>query len=204
MGVFLIGGVDLGIPIPAKMIELLTLSRHITELLERYKGICDLRPGIIDVILHLRPVPDPLQHIIDDVTEYSIPKMTDMYGLVRIDIRVLENDLFSSLRKFCKRRKVTLHVEQQKIMGKKEIEESRLFHLYPPALIIPQRIRESFCDANWRLLQYRRECHRDIGCKVSMRFQIRHLNRTIPDSGIRPFLPHRAEDFFFRFSYEIQ
>src|SRR4029453_6247398 len=70
---------------------------HPLDFSESHHHICDLHPGVIDVVLDLDCLSCGSQHPDGCVTKNCITKVTFMSRLIRIDCGVLDDDLAAQL-----------------------------------------------------------------------------------------------------------
>ena len=60
-------------------------------MLERDDDVRDLHAGVVDVVLRLDVIAEPLQAADERVAEDGVAEVADVRGLVRIDVRVLDD-----------------------------------------------------------------------------------------------------------------
>ena len=122
----LIRFVYLRVNAPAKMIVLLSvLALHILQLLQSEKRINNLHAGIVNVILDFRSKSCAPEHSIDNVAQNGIPQMPDMHRLVRVHIRMLDNDFLLLLGERIETAYQFFQRRQQKRRFEEKIHETR-------------------------------------------------------------------------------
>ena len=57
-----------------------------------------LHAGVVDIVLHFHRIAARAQHAHESIAQHGIAQMPDMRGFVRIDIRVLDDDLARRIR----------------------------------------------------------------------------------------------------------
>jgi hypothetical protein len=67
----------------------------VIEEVESYNNIGDLNSGVVDVVLHLDAVAEGAEHADEGVAQRRIAEVSDVGGLVGIDIGVLDDDLLA-------------------------------------------------------------------------------------------------------------
>ncbi len=94
-----------GVQVPAQIIETYRRIRHQTlhfadvlalQKVEADNDIRNLDAGIVDVILHFDPALLVPQHAYESVPEHGISQVPNMRCLVRVDVRVLNDDFVAS------------------------------------------------------------------------------------------------------------
>ena len=93
---------DLGIQVPAVVIEThLRVARqsphlvnpHVPQESKRRHHVRNLHAGVVDVVLDFDAPPERPQHAHEGVSEHGVAQVADMCGLVRVDVRVLDDCL---------------------------------------------------------------------------------------------------------------
>ena len=89
---------DLGVEIPAVVVELARKGPDFLQVLffqihEADHHVGDLDAGIVDIILDFHPLADRPQQASKGVAQNGVAQVSDVGGLVGVDIGVLENDL---------------------------------------------------------------------------------------------------------------
>ena len=93
-----------GVEIPAVVVELAWkgldfLQGLLFQILEADHHVGDLDAGIVDIILDFHPLADRPQQASKGVAQDGVAQVSDVSGLVGVDIGVLENDLARVWRK---------------------------------------------------------------------------------------------------------
>ena len=65
------------------------------QVVEADHHVGHLHAGVVDVVLHLHPVPPRAQHAHERVAQHGIAQVADVRRLVGIDVGVLDDDLFA-------------------------------------------------------------------------------------------------------------
>ncbi len=102
-----VGGVEvahLRVEVPAVVVELPRDRLHVGEgllldVLEAHHHVRHLHAGVVDVVLHPHVVAPVAQHAHERVAEAGVPEVADVGGLVRVDARVLDDDVARPLRR---------------------------------------------------------------------------------------------------------
>ena len=96
------------IQIPAVVIELRLAREHLhadrralLHLQESDYDVRHLHACIVDVVLHLHAISRKFQNPRERISQHSVPHMPDVRRLVRINTRMLDNNLFSFLCALC-------------------------------------------------------------------------------------------------------
>ena len=62
-------------------------------MLEADDDVGDLDAGVVEVVLDLDALAEPAEEVDEDVAEDGVSEVPDVRGLVRVDVRVLDDDL---------------------------------------------------------------------------------------------------------------
>jgi hypothetical protein len=66
---------------------------ELVGVLEADDDVGHLDAGVVEVVLDLDPLPEAAEEVDEDVAEDGVPEVPDVGGLVRVDVRVLDDDL---------------------------------------------------------------------------------------------------------------
>ena len=93
-----VGG--LGVQIPTVVVERLVhvfdrKKVHFLEALKTNDDVCYLHTGIVDVVLYFHLGATSAKNSREGISQGGIPQVPDVRGLVRIDVRMLYDDLVS-------------------------------------------------------------------------------------------------------------
>ena len=98
--VVLVVRADAGVEVPAEVVEALREDQLFDlrgglplQEMKAHHHVRDLDAGVVDVVLHLDPAPARAQHADEGVAQDGIAQVSDVGGLVGIDVGVLDDDL---------------------------------------------------------------------------------------------------------------